>query len=278
MTDDVSTPEVEPEEPILPSQQQAALDVPFVRHFLQVSRAYSEQRLRVRVVDENGLPVQRAAVVAEVPGLEPDEPLEVDDAATDDEGRAEFALGKTFGAQGKLDEERHQLIPEVDARFADSGTDRWSGDGFTVSPTRDRFGVFPQGKEAAIHALRRTDWHQVRSDAELVINAEQVIEQIVERGGEVDPEFRKQVDEAERLSFESVVLALAGSETGALLEFGFNSNSLHAYVRERVNAQVAKARLEKRPLPDPQEALPASWKGVIEVGERPKISVVKSGK
>lgn len=146
------------------------------------------------------------------------------------------------------------LEQEVGDHMALDGSWKWSDGEVTLSCNEFRFAAFPEGKEEAVHRLRKTDWDAIRRIA-LAIGT---------------------LPMDEKQAFEQLILALVGDETGAFLKLDFNAASLSAYIRERVERAEAEAKRAGRVLADEQDALPADWKGVIDVGSKWRVGVTAS--
>ncbi len=241
-----------------PASAAPGLDLDLLRRYRRIVTGYREQRLTVVVRDQEGKPIDGAHVEAYVlPIEEGGDPVEMETTVN---GRAELVLGKAFGEGGLLDDERKAREQVVGDALATAGTDKWSGDGYTLSLSPKRFAEFPQGREAAVHALRQTDWQRIR----------EIVETVFDHAGGPDGE------RAEREGFEQVCRALAGPEMVGLLEFNFNLNTLHALVREKIATAENEAKVRKELPPDPKDCLPKAWEGVIDVGEKWTISVTKA--
>jgi len=190
-------------------------------------------------------------------------------------------------AAGEVKADLEQQVGDV---MALDGSWKWSDGSYTLSCNEFRFAAFPEGKEAAVHALRKTDWAEVaaiamqmlgtsakRDEWDVLTRAEwEAAEEVLREKGILFFKDSESVPLDEKQAFDHLCRALFGDDTGSLLAFGFNSNSLSAYVRERVERAEAEAKREGRVLADDQDALPYDWKGVIEVGSKWRVGVTAS--
>lgn len=115
----------------------------------------------------------------------------------------------------------------IGSMYAEAGVDAVKVDGRNVHASEYGFAVFPAGEEVAVDALRKTDWDAVRAAAWSE-------------------------------DWQAVVQAIAGGGTGSMLAFGFNKNTLHAFVREQI---------------EQHDKLPDEFEGLIDYAAKWRVGV-----
>jgi len=127
----------------------------------------------------------------------------------------------------RLKSDKNDAEQVIGGMYAEAGVSSVNVDDSNVHAHEFGFAVFPAGEEVAVDALRKTDWDAVRAAAESE-------------------------------DWQAVVAAIAGDGTGAMLAFGFNKNTLHAYVREQIKQH---------------DRLPSEFEGLIDYAAKWRVGV-----